>query len=75
MSMTDIITLDVGGETFRTARSTLVSCPDPLLAKMFDLNSESPPTAVTKEGTYFLDVNPKPFGIILDWLRLGYVQR
>jgi len=71
MSMADIITLDVGGETFRTARSTLVSCPDSLLAKMFDLNSDRPPTAVTKEGSYFLDVNPKAFGIILDWLRLG----
>ena len=69
MSMTDIITLDVGGKTFRTARSTLLSCPDSLLAKMFDPDSDRPPAAVTEGGGYFLDQNPRYFGVILDWLR------
>ena len=69
MSMTDIIKLNVGGETFLTTRSTLVSCPDSLLAKMFDPDSGRPPAAVTEGGGYFLDQNPRYFGVILDWLR------
>ena len=69
MSLTAIITLDVGGKTFRTTRSTLVSCPDSLLAKMFDPDSDRPPAMVTKGGGHFLDVGPRYLGIILNWLR------
>ena len=69
MSVNDIIKLNVGGETFLTTRSTLVSCPESLLAKMFDPDSDRPPAAVTEGGGYFLDVNPRYFAIILEWLR------
>ena len=69
MSLTDIITLDVGGKTFRKARSTLISCPDSLLTKMFDPEADHPPTTVTEGGGYFLDVDPRYFVVILNWLR------
>ena len=68
----DIIKLNVGGETFLTTRSTLVSWPNSLLAKMFDPDSERPPVAVAEDGGgYFLDVDGRYFGVILEWLRRG----
>jgi len=68
-SINDIIKLNVGGETFLTTRATLTFCPDSLLAKMFNPNSDYLP-AVTEDGdVYFLDVNPRYFAIILEWLR------
>ena len=40
---------------------------------MFNLDSELPPAAVTEDGSYFLDVNPRGFSVILDWLRYSEV--
>ena len=71
-SINDIIKLNVGGEVFLTTRSTLLSCPDSLLAKMFDPDSDRPPAAVAEDGGgYFLDVNARYFAVILEWLRHG----
>ena len=68
MSLNDIIKINAGGELFLTTRSTLTNCPDSLLSKMFDPNTES--AAVAGEGgVYFLDVNPCYFEIILEWHR------
>merc|ERR1719309_265415 len=64
MSLSDWVKLNVGG----TTRTTLTSCPDSTLAKMFDSDSGLPP-AYSEDGVYFLDANPDCFSIILDWLR------
>jgi len=68
MSLTDWIRLEVGGKPFHTTLSTLLSCPGSLLANMFDPESGFKP-AYSENGVYYLDSNPKYFGIILDWLR------
>jgi len=68
MSLTDWIRLEVGGQPFHTTLSTLLSCPGSLLANMFDPESGFKP-AYSENGVYYLDSNPKYFGIILDWLR------
>ena len=71
-SINDIIKLNVGGETFLTTRSTLVSWPNSLLAKMFDPESDRPPAAVAEDGGgYFLDVDARYFAVILEWLHRG----
>jgi len=44
-----------------------------MLAKMFDPDSGLEP-AYSEDGVYFLDSNPKYFGIILDWLRYRKVM-
>jgi len=69
MSLNDKIKLNVGGKTFLTTRATLTSCPESTLSKMFHPESNIPPATVDEDGSYFLDANPKYFGIILDWLR------
>ena len=68
MSLNDIIKLNAGGELFLTTRSTLINCPNSLLAKMFDPNSDRAAVAL-EGGVYFLDVNPSYFGVILEWHR------
>lgn len=62
------IDLNVGGQPFSTTRTTLMSCPDSFLAKMFNPISGFKPARL-KDGVYYLDTNPQYFGIILDWLR------
>ena len=63
------VKLNVGGTHFETTRATLTSCPESLLAKMFDPNSKLPPAGVTEDGAFFLDACPRAFAVILDWLR------
>jgi len=67
-SLSKWIKLNVGGQYFQTTLTTLLSCPDSLLAKMFDPESGLEP-AYSEDGVYFLDTNPKYFSVILDWLR------
>jgi len=45
-----------------------MSCPNSMLATMFDPDSGMEP-GYSENGVYFLDVNPKYFSVILDWLR------
>ena len=67
-----IITLDVSGELFETTLATMSKYPDSMLARMF-AHSENglPAMPKTKNGHYFLEVNPDSFKIILNWLRPG----
>ena len=44
MSLNDIITLDVGGEIFRTSRATLVKFPESKLARHVYINSINSPS-------------------------------
>ena len=65
-----IITLDVGGKIFRTYIQTLTKYPESLLAVMFSHTDKGmAPMPKTKDGYYFLDVNPVYFELILDYLR------
>ena len=43
--------------------------PQSVLAKMFRLDSPIQPAATLKDGSYFIDRNPKRFEIILEYLR------
>jgi len=72
-SLSKWIKLNVGGQYFQTTLTTLLSCPDSLLAKMFDPESGLEP-AYSEDGVYFLDTNPKYFSVILDWLRYKEVM-
>ena len=58
----DIILLDVGGTLFSTCRSTLTRYGSPFFASLL-LN------APTGNGSYFIDRDPKIFGLILEALR------
>ena len=68
MSLNDWLKLNVGGKMFLTTRSTLTSCPDSTLSKMFDPDSGLPP-AHRVRGVYYLDADPDCFNVILNWLR------
>jgi len=68
MSGSDWVNLSVGGQPFHTTLTTLLSCPGSVLANMFDPESGLEP-AHSENGIFYLDSNPKYFGIILDWLR------
>jgi len=68
MSLVDVITLDVEGRIFKTFRSTLVSVPDSLLGKMFQINTDISP-AQSHDGHYLIDACPDRFSVILNYLR------
>jgi len=63
----EVIELNVGGETFTTFKSTLVKAEGSMLSAMFSGNFI--PGVVDKNGRYFLDRPPQPFGVILNALR------
>ena len=66
-----IVTLDVGGKIFRTYIQTLTKYPESLLAVMFSHTDKGmAPMPKTKDGYYFLDVNPVYFELILSLLRM-----
>merc|ERR1712117_39880 len=66
-----VITLNVGGTLFTTTITTLTKYPNSLLAAMFEPDSERPPARKDKEGNFFIDGEPKPFEMILRFLRRG----
>ena len=69
-----IITIDVGGQIFKSHISTLTKFPDSALATMFNHREEGmAPMAKTKEGDYFLDADPLHFREILHYLRYGKI--
>ena len=67
--VTDWLKLNVGGTIFETTRSTLMSNPDSLLAKMFDPESAISPASMDEDGVYRIDSSPRAFEVILNWLR------
>jgi len=72
MSLTDILSLDVGGTIFRTSRATLLQSPGSMLSKMFDPSMPLSPGVQCKEkNTYFIDRDPHYFRVILNYLRTG----
>eukprot|EP00088_Acartia_fossae_P062007 TRINITY_DN7462_c0_g2_i1.p1 TRINITY_DN7462_c0_g2~~TRINITY_DN7462_c0_g2_i1.p1 ORF type:complete len:224 (-),score=55.98 TRINITY_DN7462_c0_g2_i1:107-733(-) len=68
MSLNDTITLNVGGTRFQTSRTTLLSEPESMLAKMFDPVSPMKP-AKTQDGVFFIDRDPDTFKEVLSYLR------
>ena len=61
--------LNVGGQTFCTRLSTLLSHPDSVLAKIFDERFGTP--MLDDSGVVFLDSDPSSFEFILQYLRRG----
>ncbi|XP_072018419.1 BTB/POZ domain-containing protein KCTD21-like [Amphiura filiformis] len=64
--MADIITLNVGGHIYTTTKTTLTSYPDSMLECMF---SGKLPSAVDKQGNYFIDRDGTVFRHVLNFLR------
>lgn len=62
----EIIDLNVGGKKFSTYRSTLMKYKNSVFGAMFSGRHE---IQKDKEGNYFIDRDPKKFGIILDFFR------
>ena len=69
-----VIDLDVGGTRFRTTRTTLLSDPDSMLAKMFDPEAHLAPS-VKIDGAYFIDRDPFYFRTVLNFLRSGHLEQ
>ena len=61
-----IVELNVGGTLVATSLKTLTSFPDSTLGQMFSGRHDLPKD---KNGAYFIDRNPRPFLVILDFLR------
>ena len=63
------------GKIFEVAKSTIMSKPETLLAKMLDekwsggKQDESSSGSSNVAGAYFVDVNPSRFECVLDWYR------
>ncbi|AVK74899.1 BTB/POZ domain containing protein [Pandoravirus quercus] len=68
-----LITLNVGGEKMVTSRTTFAAAPaGSLLAQMFGPDADpqwTPPRLA--DGSYFMDLNPRHFAVVLDVLRHG----
>merc|ERR1712117_186413 len=67
----EIITLNVGGTEFTTSKSTLGQVP--YFARMLDPNLGLQPAHKDSKGNYFIDRSPKPFEVLLKFLRTGKV--
>ena len=76
MATENIIEINVGGRLFQTTVFTLTKYPGSMLSAMFShTDIGMPPMPRTKDGKlYFLDVDPKYFEIILNWLRMGEIK-
>ena len=70
----NIVSLDVGGQIFKTKFETLTKYENSALAKMFTDPEIEKTLTKTENGDYFLDVDPKDFEVIMKFLRLGKVS-
>ena len=71
-----VIKLNVGGTIFQTTQGTLLSDQNSMLAKMFSTEKNGRISAIQDDsGAYFIDGCPKYFGIILNFLRRGVVEK
>eukprot|EP00026_Physarum_polycephalum_P011907 Phypoly_transcript_12155.p1 GENE.Phypoly_transcript_12155~~Phypoly_transcript_12155.p1 ORF type:complete len:331 (+),score=42.69 Phypoly_transcript_12155:133-1125(+) len=60
------VVMDVGGKRFTTTRDTLLSVEDTYFTALLSGHFQA-----EKDGSYFIDRNPKYFAIILEFLRTG----
>ena len=68
--LTKFVRLNVRGVIFNTTISTLCSCPESTLAKMFAYDGESfKSQPKDRTGAFLIDSSPILFGCILDWCR------
>eukprot|EP00026_Physarum_polycephalum_P003231 Phypoly_transcript_03241.p1 GENE.Phypoly_transcript_03241~~Phypoly_transcript_03241.p1 ORF type:complete len:534 (+),score=98.64 Phypoly_transcript_03241:111-1712(+) len=63
----EVINLNVGGKKFTCYKSTLLSYPDTLLARMFTTSADIAKKG--EDGCYFFDRNPEIFSQILEFYR------
>jgi len=71
-----VVKLNVGGTIFQTTQGTLLSDQNSMLAKMFSTEKNGRIPAIQDDsGAYFIDRCPKYFGIILNFLRGGVVEK
>ena len=71
----EVISLNVGGTIFATSVATLTQYPNSMLAAMFDPESERPPARKDGQGNFFIDRDPVPFGVILNFLRSARLSK
>ena len=71
-----VLKLNVGGKEFMTTQGTLSSDQNSMLARMFstDANGRIPATQDVN-GAFFIDRCPKYFGVILNFLRSGKLEK
>jgi len=75
IKVNEIIRICVGGQNFKTTRTTLMSDENCMLAKMFENDvSGRAPAMKDEDGYYFIDRSPKYFESILNFLRTGEVD-
>ena len=68
----DVLTVEVGGEKFRTTMKTLGSNPDSNLLRLAaEVAGESPPSSRDRHKHIFIDRDSKHFRLILNFLRQG----
>lgn len=65
--MADWIKLNVGGQIFQTTKTTLMSDPESMLARMFSQENLAP--AQSEDGAFLIDSPPEYFRPILNYLR------
>ena len=76
MNPNSVVKLDVGGTMFKTTQATLLSDQNSMLAKMFSTETNGRIPAIQDDtGAYFIDGCPKYFGIILNFLRRGVLEK
>ena len=75
-SVNEIIKICVGGQDFKTTWGTLMSDPNSMLAKMFesDLLGRVAAASNPDTSTYFIDLSPKYFESILNFLRTREIE-
>ena len=61
----EVVRLNVGGVIFITTLTTLKSCPESSLSKMF--SSDNRDILKDESGAFLIDSSPTMFGYILDW--------
>ena len=71
MELNPILSLDVGGKTFKTLRETIMKHPQSTLARV--ITGKDPNNMIIIENTYFFDRNPDYFRVVLDYMRTGKI--
>ena len=71
-----VLKLNVGGKEFMTTLGTLSSDQNSMLARMFSTDANGRISATQDvNGAFFIDRCPKYFGVILNFLRCGKLEK